>query len=169
MGVAHTRALMKNHGQPNRQLKVEAKNQAAVLEPNNFMKKRKSARLAPSPRGTVFVVDDNVLLVEFATAVLEAAGYLVKHFSNPKAALRAMQNANPKPAVLVTDYDMGELNGLDLIHSSHKVHPSLKTVLLSGTVDSSISLTHAAKVHRFLGKPYQPAQLKKIVADLMRT
>jgi FixJ family two-component response regulator len=132
------------------------------------MKKRKSARSVPSSKGAVFVVDDNALLVEFATTVLEAAGYTVKHFSDPKAVLRAMHNAKQKPAVLVTDYEMGEINGLELIHSSHEIYPSLKTVLVSGTVDSSISLNHAAKVHRFLGKPYQPAQLQKIVADLMR-
>jgi|SRR5580700_2506023 DNA-binding NtrC family response regulator len=153
---------------PNRQLKVEAKARAGLLEPNNLMKKRKSARLAPPPRGTVFVVDDNVLLVEFTTAILEAAGYTVKHFSDPKEVLVAMEKANPKPAVLVTDYDMGELNGLDLIQSSHKICPALKTLLVSGTVDSSIASTHTAKVHRFLGKPFDPAQLKKIVAELMR-
>ena len=132
------------------------------------MKKRKSARLAPSPRGTVFIVDDDALLVEYATTVLEAAGYTVRHFSDPKDVLRAMQKANPKPAVLVTDYEMGEINGLELILSSHKIHPSLKTLLLSGTVDSSISNCHTAKVHQFLGKPYKPGQLQKIVAKLMR-
>jgi two-component system response regulator YesN len=131
------------------------------------MKKRKSAQLAPSPRGTVFIVDDDALLVEYATTVLEAAGYIVKHFSDPKKVLRALQKADPKPSVLVTDYEMGEINGLELILSSHKIHPSLKTLLLSGTVDSSISTGHAAKVHHFLGKPYKPGQLQKIVAKLM--
>jgi len=70
--------------------------------------------------------------------------------------------------VLVTDYEMGEMNGLELIQSSHEIHPALKTVLVSGTVDSSITLSHAAKVHRFLGKPYEPAQLQKAVAELMQ-
>jgi DNA-binding NtrC family response regulator len=83
--------------------------------------------------------------------------------------LRAIHDANPKPAVLVTDYEMGEMNGLELIQSSHRIHPSLKTLLVSGTVDGSITSKHAAKVHRFLGKPYEPAQLQKIVAELMRT
>jgi DNA-binding NtrC family response regulator len=133
------------------------------------MRKRKSVRLAPQPKGEVFVVDDNALLVEFATSILEAAGYSVKPFSEPKAVLRAMQKAKTKPAVLVTDYEMGDINGLELILSSHKIHPSLKTVLVSGTVDSSISSGHAAKVHHFLGKPYKPAQLQKIVAKLMRS
>jgi DNA-binding NtrC family response regulator len=119
-------------------------------------------------KGTVFVVDDNALLVEFASTVLEAAGYEVRHFLDPKEALRAIHDANPKPAVLVTDYEMGEMNGLELIQCSHKIHPSLKTLMLSGTVDGSIMLTDKAKVHRFLGKPYGPEELQKAVAELMK-
>jgi FixJ family two-component response regulator len=114
------------------------------------------------------VVDDNAMLVEFAATFLQAAGYAVKPFSNPKAVLAAMRDSKPKPVVLVTDYEMAEMNGLDLIRSSLKIHPALKTVLVSGTVDGSITLTHTAKVHCFLGKPYEPAQSKKAVAELMR-
>jgi DNA-binding NtrC family response regulator len=132
------------------------------------MKKRKSDVQNQAHKGMIFVVDDNATLVEFATAVLEASGYSVNGFCDPKAALRAMNETNPKPVVLVTDYEMGEMNGLELIQSSHEIHPALKTVLVSGTVDSSITLSHAAKVHRFLGKPYEPAQLQKAVAELMQ-
>jgi DNA-binding NtrC family response regulator len=133
------------------------------------MKKRKSARQDPTGGGSVFVVDDNIMLAEFATKVLEAAGFKVEHFSDPKAALRAIGEADPKPAVLVTDYEMGEMNGLELIESSQKVHPTLETVLLSGTVDASILLNHPARVGRFLGKPYEPLQLQNAVAELLRT
>jgi DNA-binding NtrC family response regulator len=136
--------------------------------PNSIMKKRKTVRVKTAPVKLVFVVDDNALLAEFAATILEAAGYTVKSFLEPKAALAAMREAKTKPAVLVTDYEMAELNGLQLIHSSHKIHPALKAILVSGTVDSMITLTHVAKVDRFLGKPYEPAQLKKMVAELMK-
>ncbi len=132
------------------------------------MKKRNSARRDPTG-GSVFVVDDNIMLGEFAAKVLQAAGFKVEHFSDPESVLRAIGQADPKPLVLVTDYEMGAMNGLELIESSLKVHPALKTVLLSGTVDGSILLNHPARVHRFLGKPYEPAQLQNIVAALLRT
>ena len=131
------------------------------------MKTSNAAGLNPASAGLVFVVDDNPMLVEFASAVLESAGYEVVQFSDPKEALRAIREANPKPAVLVTDYEMGEMNGLQLIRSSREIHPSLKTLLLSGTVDASIMLAREANVHRFLGKPYEAAELQKSVAELM--
>ncbi len=132
------------------------------------MKEHESTKPDPAPRGVVFVVDDNALLVEFTASILEADGYSIRRFTDPKVALGAIRDTNPKPAVLITDYEMGELNGLDLILFSHKIHPSLKTILVSGTVDGSITLTHPAKVHHFLGKPYDPAQLRKTVAELMK-
>jgi DNA-binding NtrC family response regulator len=134
-----------------------------------FMIERKSDRGDLAGDGSVFVVDDNVMLVEFAATVLQAAGFKVEQFSDPKAVLQAIIQADPKPAVLITDYDMAEMNGLDLIESLHKVHPALKTVLMSGTVDDSVLLNHPAKVNRFLGKPYQPSQLQDLVTELLRT
>jgi FixJ family two-component response regulator len=133
------------------------------------MKKTKIVRRIPASESLVFVVDDNAMLVQLATTVLEAAGYTVKDFSDPKAVLLALREANPKPGVLVTDYEMGDINGLELIQASHAIHPSLKTLLVSGSVDASIALTSAAKVNCFLGKPYAPAQLQKAVADLTET
>jgi DNA-binding NtrC family response regulator len=131
------------------------------------MSQTKATRQDPKPSGLIFVVDDNALLVQYAGAVLQAEGYEVKPFTDPKAVLEAMKEANPKPVVLVTDYEMGDMNGLDLIISSHKIHPSLKTVLLSGTIDGAFIEGHPAKVNRFLGKPYQPAQLKTLVGELL--
>jgi len=118
----------------------------------------------------IFVVDDSAMLVEFAAMVLQSAGYVVQHFTEPGLLLKALGESAPRPALLVTDYDMGahSMNGLDLILNCHKIHPSMKTILASGTVDGSVTLHHAARVDRFLCKPYPPAQLKAMVAELLK-
>jgi CheY-like chemotaxis protein len=131
------------------------------------MNSTKATRQDPEMHGLIFVVDDNALLVEYAGTVLKGEGYEVQFFTDPKAALKAMQDANPKPVALVTDYEMGEMNGLQLIDSSVKINPSLKTVLLSGTIDSAFVAGHPTKVNKFLGKPYLPAQLKSMVGELL--
>jgi len=132
------------------------------------MSQRKTTRPGPALPRLIFVVDDDPLLGEFAGTVLESEGHKVKLFTEPKIALRAMKNAAPKPAALVTDYDMKGMNGLDLILAAEKICPLLKTVLLSGTVDGSVVVLHEAKVHRFIGKPYLPAQLKSAVEELLQ-
>jgi DNA-binding NtrC family response regulator len=131
------------------------------------MRRSRATRQARGPSGLIFIVDDNALLVEYAGTVLKKAGYEVMFFTDPASALQAVKDAHPRPVALVTDYEMGQMNGLDLIVSCHKIHPSLKTVLLSGTIDLAFVDKHPARVHRFLGKPYQPAQLKTMVGELL--
>ena len=130
---------------------------------------------APTPaesdsRPLIFVVDDSAMLAEFAATVLQSAGYAVRQFTEPGLLLKALGESAPRPSLLVTDYDMGahSINGLDLIVNCHKIHPSMKTILASGTVDGSVTLHHAARVDRFLSKPYPPAQLKAMVAELLK-
>src|SRR5258708_39908650 len=111
------------------------------------MNQSKGTRLEPDPSGLIFIVDDNALLVEYAGAVLQSKGYDVQFFTDPKDVLTAMEVADPKPVALVTDYDMVEMNGWDLLASSHNIHPSLQTVLLSGSIDSSFVATHPSKLN----------------------
>ena len=43
-----------------------------------------------------------------------------------------------RPAVLVTDYAMGAMNGMDLMRECRRIQPQQKILLLSGTVDENI-------------------------------
>ncbi len=118
----------------------------------------------------IFVVDDSVMLVEFAASVLQSACYAVRQFTDPGLLFKALEDGAERPSLLITDYDMGphSLNGLDLIAACHKIHPTMKTILASGTVSGSVALHHEARVDRFLSKPYPPAQLKAMVAELVK-
>jgi CheY-like chemotaxis protein len=139
---------------------------------DEFMSQTNAAQTAKESgaKTLIFVVDDSPMLVEFAAMVLQSAGYEVKTFTEPGPALKALSEGGLRPALMVTDYDMGmrAMNGLDLIVNCHKVHPTMRIVLASGTVDGSVTLHHAAKVDRFLSKPYQPAQLKSLAAELLK-
>jgi DNA-binding NtrC family response regulator len=48
-----------------------------------------------------------------------------------------------------------------------QLHPNLKTILMSGTAGAEIVLESAVKVDRFLGKPYQPANLSELVRRVL--
>ena len=112
----------------------------------------------------IYLVDDQPMLLDLAEMSLQQGGYAIKKFDDPERALEAFRKAKSKPALLVTDYAMGKMNGLELIERCKSVHPELKTVLISGTAGAEIVLASPVKVDRFMGKPYQPANL----ADLVR-
>ncbi|HVU08786.1 MAG TPA: response regulator [Verrucomicrobiae bacterium] len=112
---------------------------------------------------TIFVVDDETMLLELATAILQSAGYNARTFSDPRAALAAFSAANPRPAVLVTDYAMGSMNGLDLIRECRRIEPRQKVIMLSGTVDETIYAESSVKPDRFLAKPYEVGDFLELI------
>ena len=103
---------------------------------------------------TVFVVDDEPMLLDLASTVLENAGFSVRVFRDPQQALFEFANTKPEPDVLVTDYAMGAMNGMDLIRECRRIKPEQKIILISGTVDRSIYSNSPVKPDRFLAKPY---------------
>jgi CheY-like chemotaxis protein len=120
-----------------------------------------------SSRSTIFVVDDEPMLLDLAVAILKPSGYEVRVFRDPQLALAEFPAA--KPAVLVTDYAMGGMNGMELLRKCRQINPRQKVLLLSGTVDENIYADATAKPDTFLAKPYQVREfiesIKKLAAD----
>jgi two-component system, response regulator YesN len=104
---------------------------------------------------TVFVVDDEPMLLDMAVMILESLNFRVRTFRDPRMALAEYSAANPPPAVIVTDYAMNAMNGMDVIRECKRIHPEQKTILLSGTVNESVYTNASIKPDRFLAKPYQ--------------
>jgi CheY-like chemotaxis protein len=116
------------------------------------------------PSTTVFVVDDEPMLLDLATVILQPLGYDVRTFRDPQLALAEFSKS--KPAVLVTDYAMGVMNGLELMRECRRIQPQQKVLLLSGTVNEHIYADADAKPDAFLAKPYQVHELIGLVKSL---
>lgn len=115
----------------------------------------------------IYLVDDQSVLLDLAEISLQAGGYVLKKFEDPELALKSFIKARSKPVLLITDYAMGKLNGLELIERCKEVKPDLKTIMISGTASAEILLDATVQVDRFLGKPYQPQNLAEIVRRIL--
>ena len=118
-------------------------------------------------RPLVFAVDDEPMLLELVALVLEPLGYRVRTFRDPATAVRAFSLAKPQPAVVITDYAMHMLNGMDLIRECRRINPGQKILLVSGTVDETIYRDSPIKPDSFLAKPYPAKRLAEIVESLV--
>jgi CheY-like chemotaxis protein len=119
-----------------------------------------------STAATIFVVDDEPMLLEMAVMILEPLHFRVRTFRDPHTALAEYAAARPRPALVVTDYAMHTMSGMDLIRECRRIHPEQKIILLSGTVDESIYSHELAKPDRFLAKPYQVSDFVTMVQSL---
>jgi two-component system cell cycle sensor histidine kinase/response regulator CckA len=126
-----------------------------------------NAKSGDETKPLVFAVDDEPMLLELVAMVLEPLGYHVRTFRDPATALRAFSLANPRPALIVTDFAMHSMNGMDLIRECRRINPAQKIILVSGTVDESIYRETPFKPDCFLAKPYPARQLAELVKSLL--
>jgi CheY-like chemotaxis protein len=118
-----------------------------------------------SHQTTIFVVDDEPMLLELAEAILKPLGYHVLTFRDPELALKEVPTARPE--VIITDYAMGRMSGMDLVRECRRLNPRQKMILLSGTVDEHVFAEAPVKPDQFLTKPYQIQELADHVRSLV--
>ena len=79
-------------------------------------------------------MDDNKLGLCARKCVLEELGHTIATAANGVDALELL--ANQKFDLVVTDYKMPRMDGLELIAGLRKTQPALPVILISGFVDS---------------------------------
>lgn len=115
----------------------------------------------------IFVVDDEPMLLDLAQVVLGPEGFDVQTFRDPARALAEYKAAATPPALVITDYAMDGMNGLDLARDIRRLQPKQKIILLSGTVDESVFAITEVKPDLFVSKPYNVDRFIKLVKKLI--
>jgi CheY-like chemotaxis protein len=88
---------------------------------------------APAPGATLLLVDDNPHGLIARRTVLEELGYVVHTCSSGDEALNLF--ASNKVDLLITDFRMPNMDGVELISRMRQLRSDLPIVLLSGFVE----------------------------------
>ena len=127
------------------------------------MNKRENTALTPK---RWLVVDDDPALLALTVRVLRSVpDQEVVECDNPRQALELF-TADPESfELLVTDFEMPELNGCDLARRARTRAPQLRVLLISGRgIEASDAAS--AGLDAFLSKPFQPEDLLEAVRIL---
>jgi two-component system response regulator CpxR len=84
--------------------------------------------------GNILLVDDNKLGLSARKCVLEELGHRIATASNGVDALEQFEGGGFD--LVVTDYKMPRMDGLELIVRLRKIEPGLPVIMISGFVDS---------------------------------
>jgi DNA-binding NtrC family response regulator len=106
----------------------------------------------------VLVVDDKQMMRDSVGATLQRAGFAVVAAPNGKVGLQMV--AKHRPAAVVTDLKMPEMDGLELLRNLNEADDSLPVVLMTafGTVNDAVdAMKHGA--FDFVQKPFDGEQL----------
>ena len=120
--------------------------------------------MPPAPRpATILLVDDEDV-VRLATAeMLEDIGYKVIQADSGAAALAILRSGQAID-LIVTDYLMPGMNGVEVIRNARNITPSALALIISGY--STIAEGPGADLPR-LAKPYRQADLASRVAEIL--
>jgi len=120
---------------------------------------------------TVVLVDDEEMVIKSIQAYLELeADYEVPGFTDPEEALRYTRSHVVD--VVVADYLMPNINGIELLAHAKQLQPEATRVLLTGHADkqSAIQAINKVALFQYLEKPWDNAQLLLVIqAGIERT
>ena len=112
---------------------------------------------------SIMVIDDDANSLYAMSEILQTSGYHVSAFNSPLAALHALEEGLSVELV-ITDFQMPEMDGIKFTEVLNRLRPSLKVVILTahGGVESFFK-AFSLGVFDFLNKPVSPVELTKIV------
>lgn len=110
----------------------------------------------------VLLVDDDMSVRMLVGDFLQNKGFSVTTASEPLEGLDLVKNESF--AVIVSDYEMPNLTGLEFLEKAREINPAPTRVLLSGNVslDKLVEASESGLIYRFMMKPW-------IVQDLLVT
>ncbi|GAB4276545.1 MAG: sigma-54 dependent transcriptional regulator [Opitutales bacterium] len=106
----------------------------------------------------ILVLDDEEDQAELIRAFLESYRFCADVTTNPKEAMRLIQNR--RYDLIISDYQMPEVNGLEFFQEARKVDPDIPFILVSGVMGMP-ELVDAANQHVncVLKKPFKSDDL----------
>jgi signal transduction histidine kinase len=116
-------------------------------------------------RYTILVVDDDPLVLASTTSMLEDLGHTVRKAESGEMALELLR-AGLDVDVVVTDYLMPGMSGLQLAHELGRLQPRLPILLATGYTE--LQANAVAGIAR-LSKPFRQDTLAKAIAGCLRT
>ncbi len=106
-------------------------------------------------KGKIVVVDDEKIVTSAFKALLKVEGFSDAHlFNSPKDALEFLKNNQPD--LVISDFLMPEMNGLEFLSEVKKLYPEVSKILLTGYADkeNAIRAINEIGLYRYIEKPW---------------
>ena len=112
--------------------------------------------MEPAPH--ILVVDDDPAVLEMVTSLLSSCGYPAISCNSPDKVLALL--AREQVDTVLSDINMPEMTGLDLLEDVRNHFPDIPVILMTGCaeLDMTVEAIHKGTFD-FLMKPFNPVQL----------
>ena len=109
----------------------------------------------------VLIVDDNLSYAQNIAEILEIKGRVTVLFGNAEEAL--LNALAPEVSVVITDYRLPGMNGVELVKRILHKHPGVRAIVISAYADDLVVAAAKALGAEFLPKPVDFGALDRLV------
>jgi len=115
------------------------------------------------PKGRILIVDDEAIVAETLSEMLQGWGYETAVASDGRAGLAAVEEFYP--SVVVSDVYMPNLDGFGLLRGVRELHPETAVILLTGqgTVEMAVRAIQEEGAFHYFEKPIDFTKLRFVV------
>lgn len=117
---------------------------------------------------TILFVEDEELLIEMVSFLLESKGYTVLCARNGLEAVNVYQTNKQKIALVITDMGLPVMTGTDEFKKLKEINPNVKVVFASGYFELDIkSELLKDGANGFIQKPYEPDNILRVIRQVL--
>jgi len=115
----------------------------------------------------IIIVDDAAAVRGMLRALLIEEGFnVVGDFASGGHLLKSVAQLHPD--IVCLDYNLPDINGLDLLKELHEAHPAVAVVMITGSTDSGLEKAAAAAgASGFIHKPFSPDRIVKELRQIL--
>jgi len=122
--------------------------------------------MADQEHFVVMVIDDEEMVTQSIRNFLTLeTDYEVLSFTSPTAAVETLKERQVD--VIISDYLMPELNGIDFFMQAKEIQPQATRILLTGYADkeNAIKAINDVGLYQYIEKPWENDDLKIIIRN----
>ena len=130
----------------------------------------RTAKSLPQGHGNLLLVEDDDIVATMMISGLERMGYDVIHCQNGQEALAALAAEPGHYRLMITDYKMPNMTGLDLSRQVSKIYPNMPIIMISGYSDEKLqAASYGTSIRRVLKKPVRMKLLSEVISEVLTT
>jgi len=172
LGLASAYGIIKNH---NGLIEVSSEiNKGAIFSfylpqsKEQVVNKKKRSKQVLTGNEKILLVDDEDMIINETSKLLETLGHSVLVATNGKEAIKIYQENNEKIDLVILDIIMPEMGGGEVYDNLKRINPQIKVLLSSGySIDSSAANILERGCNGFIQKPFNLTQLSQKVREVV--
>jgi len=113
----------------------------------------------------ILIVDDRMEVLKLIGRFLDKKRFVVYLSDSSEKALSLCEET--KFDLVISDFDLDEGTGIELIDKIKKRYPKIKTILMSGNFSFDEEMIKTERIDAFLQKPFEVKELRTLIEKVL--